>query len=211
MSANSPQIFSRGDIVFLVVGSVFVIGFLLVLLLPAVPHHHSQSATCMGHLKTIALGEILYANDNERNGTPRFSWTVSTNERGSLEYQDTPETWRHFQTLSNQLTTPKVLRCPFDRERTATESWQRLGNSNISYFVNLGISNQPWSSEPLTTPSILFGDRFLTTNGPLAWKTNAHGGYGTVAFADGSTRQVTTTDLQSLQPQQTQPLRLAFP
>ncbi|MBM3832806.1 MAG: hypothetical protein FJ403_05945 [Verrucomicrobia bacterium] len=116
---------------------------------------------------------------------------VSTNKRGTAELVDLPfSAYRHFEAMSNELSTPKILLCPSDR-RTEATNWASLGNDRISYFVGINASE----NFPKT---FLSGDRHLTnwlkpTNGFLElrrystrWLPRLHTNFGHIAFADGA-------------------------
>src|SRR4051812_6141543 len=80
----------------------------------------TNRTACLNNLKQIGLGFRSYANRN-RN---RFPWQVPP-KRGSLEYADTPETFRHFQVASNELNSPHILVCPGDPGRISAQSFDK--------------------------------------------------------------------------------------
>ena len=99
-------------------------------------------------------------------------------------------TWRHFQALSNELVTPKVLLCPAEKQRTAAPDFTALRNENVSYWLNpaamFGRSDSP-----------LAGDRNVRTTGRTEWtfiqfgagdgvefSADLHGYRGNVLFGD---------------------------
>jgi hypothetical protein len=98
----------------------------------------AHRAVCINNLKQIGLGLRMWANDHQEN----FPWQVSTNEGGTLEYADSLEVWRHFQTASNELMTPKILTCPTDIDRVRTANWTPLSNTNLTYFLSLTLTRQ---------------------------------------------------------------------
>lgn len=136
----------------------------------------------------------MWSHDN--NGT-EFPWDVSLAYGGTKDFTATGEAWRHFQAISNELNTPKVLVCPNDRERSRVIDFAALDNSHLSYFVGLSANE----TKPQT---ILSGDRnlvaggrqlqgvvALTTNAVLGWASFNHMGYGNIALADGGVQQTT--------------------
>ncbi len=170
----------------------------------------------MNNLKQIGLGFRLFANDNEGK-LPR---EVSTNQGGSREFLETPfSAFRHFQVISNELSTPWKLVCFRDRQRTGATNWSSfLDNQALSYFAALDASE--------TNPSsILSGDRFLEsdrspTNGLLTldalsrlwWTNSAHGGGGNVVKSDLSVQHVDSRGLlQALRSTGLATNRLALP
>ena len=96
-----------------------------------------QSQRCVNKLKQIGIATRIYATDNQ----DRYPWQVPQSEGGTAEIaqprSDTDalldsdgkpifdaNAWRHFQALSNELSNPKVLRCPNDESRTQANTFQ---------------------------------------------------------------------------------------
>ena len=65
---------------------------------------------CFTDLKQCGLSLVMWADDHGG----KFPFQVSTNQGGSLEYVGSKEVYRHFLVVSNELSNPKVLRCPCD-------------------------------------------------------------------------------------------------
>jgi len=96
----------------------------------------AQRIACINNLKQIGIATRIYATDN----IDRFPWQVPQAEGGTAELA-TPKSdpdamldsngrpifdanaWLHFQALSNELSNPKVLRCPTDESRTQANSF----------------------------------------------------------------------------------------
>jgi hypothetical protein len=154
-----------------------------------------QRLNCASQLKSIGFGLRMWANDHEEN----FPWEVSASKGGTRESVESPDVWRHFQAVSNEITTPMILACAADRERARATNWTRLGNSNISYFLSLE-TNSPMPSR------LLAGDRFISTNNQvfsgLLVTTNWQllrmlpRRHGNVAGSDGSVMQLSTAGLR---------------
>ena len=197
---------------------VAILVALAFLLLPALNRIASDKSPayrviCTSSLKQVSLGLLLWSEDQRG----RFSFQVSTNEGGSLEYGGVSNTFRHFQMASNQIHSPKVLVCPADKERVKAQRndplwkaksasdlarmWLSLNNGQVSYFVNL-------DAEKSKPQSVLVGDgnvsnrgfdrqQYLlaSSNNPPQWsRAQHHWPYlnspeGNVAFADGSVLQ----------------------
>jgi len=169
------------------------------LLLPALsksraPRHRIN---CISNLKQIGLAFRMWSNDHGE----KFPWDVTSEgpNGGTQEYALTSQVWRHFQAISNELNTPKVLVCGDDRERQRTASWDSFtNNSYLSYFVGLDAN----SSRPQTILSgdrniaisnkLLKGDIILTPDTSLEWTTSIHNKQGNLGLADGSAQQATT-------------------
>jgi len=96
----------------------------------------AQRIACINNLKQIGIATRIYATDNQ----DRFPWHVPQAEGGTAEIA-TPKSdtdavldsngrpifdanaWLHFLALSNELSNPKVLRCPTDESRTQANSF----------------------------------------------------------------------------------------
>src|SRR5215469_13663975 len=65
----------------------------------------AKSICCNCNLKQIGLAFKTWEIDH----TNLFPMCVSTNSGGSLEYVSTGQTFRHFQLMSNELSTPIIL------------------------------------------------------------------------------------------------------
>lgn len=174
---------------------------------------------CVSNLMQVGLASRMWAQEHG----DKFPWAVSTNEGGTLEFASTPDVFRHFLALTNELSSPKVLRCDKDSMRVKALAWDQLtNNAHLSYFAGLDADE----SRPQT---ILSGDRNLTTNrqpasGVIAITTNTvlgftramHATHGNIGLSDGSAQQVAGASLQrqtvaQVQGGTVQPLRLAIP
>ncbi len=126
---------------------------------------------------------------------------VSTNKGGTMEFVTGADTFRHFQVMSNELSTPKILACPADT-RIAAASFVHLKNQNISYFVGL-------DAEDTNPQKFLEGDRNITgesepENGILklvpgqrvSWTQDIHINQGNVGLSDGSVQQCSNSGLR---------------
>lgn len=200
--------------------------FLLPALLPARPRFSRLS--CTNHLKQIGLAFKIWSGDNG----DRFPMQVSTNDGGTREFVGTAAaTFRHFEVMSNELNTPKILYCPneTDRARKAATMFSPSvpgipgaipfnGNSNISYFVGVD-ANQTNSA------MFLSGDRNITngfamknglldlgTNQLAGWTKEIHNRCGNILFSDGSVQQLTSPGLrEALKETGVATTRLAMP
>jgi hypothetical protein len=113
----------------------------------------SRRISCNCNLKQVGLSFRVFATDH----SDAFPMNLSTNKGGSKEFTNAVELFRHFQSMSNALSTPKVLVCPADTRKLAA-SFTNLSNLNVSYFVSLDCNE--------TMPqTLLAGDRNLTMNG----------------------------------------------
>lgn len=168
------------------------------------PKAKSQRITCVNNLKMLGLGMRVFANDHDGN----WPMTLALTNGGTWEHLNDPaQMWRHWLAVSNEISTPKILVCPSDKQRNAashfapsTNNPAQLvfsGNQHVSYFLGLNSTEE----EP---QSILAGDRNVTTNGiplgpgrhviaagtRLGFTAETHGHAGNILLGDGGVQQV---------------------
>lgn len=185
-----------------------VIVVLALLAIPAMARQRSKSSRiqCVNNLKNIGLGLRIFP----RASQSEFPCQVSTNKGGSKEFlQDPSLAWRHFLALSNELSSPRIARCPNDRTGIQPATWRdATTNSAFSYFFGIDASEE----QPET---ILGGDSNLELNGQrlrstlVTLRTNADlrfdnsrhqeasSGAGNILFGDGSVRQMKSASLRA--------------
>ena len=186
---------------------IAIIGILAGLLLPALARAKmkAQQIQCVANLKQVGMGFQIFAHDHNS----LFPMEVSTNDGGTLEYVLSSYLisgqfyfqYRHFQALSNELVTPKLLVCPADRDRIVASNFQNFDNVNISYFVG---ANADYS----LPNSMLAGDRNVTNGGwgsqtivrlgdgtGVYWTGDIHQFRGNILFADSHVDELTTAGL----------------
>jgi competence protein ComGC len=110
--------------------AIFVIAVLVVLSLPGLAHYRVQSPrrSCVNNLKQVSLAYWIWAGDN--NG--RYPMEVSATNGGTMEFAMAGDVVKTFQIMSNELSTPKVLYCPYDSQRTNAAHFETLMAKNIS-------------------------------------------------------------------------------
>lgn len=195
---------------------LITIGLLVCVLLPALPRYkvNAQHTQCISNLRQMGTAFRLWSSDQ----SPRYPMALSVTNGGSLEYVLTGQLNRHFQIMSNELSTPKLLTCPADTRRTAS-NFASLQNSNISYFVDLDADesnprlfmagDRNWQTNGVAIPACLCN---LTTNDLVWWTKEIHGHSGNVTLADGAAQEYSSEQLQSaLTNYGTNLIRLAFP
>jgi prepilin-type N-terminal cleavage/methylation domain-containing protein/prepilin-type processing-associated H-X9-DG protein len=199
--------------VLVVIAVVLVVAaFLLPALAPR--HRYSPTIRCVNNLKQVGRAFIVWAGDNN----DKFPMELSVTNSGTMELTGTGEVWRHFDVMSNELSTPKLLFCPTDTDSKRTMANQFAsagyspagpivrfsGNSNTSYFIGV----EATESNP-STP--LAGDRNITlsnlalraglhslpTNAPTGWSDKMHVRQGNILFADGSVQGSSSAQLPS--------------
>lgn len=160
----------------------------------------ARRITCINHLMQIGLACRIWEGDR----TNLYPMQVSSTNGGTKEFITGPNAFRHFQVMSNELSTPYILICPAesDRMRFRATNFDFISNSNVSYFVGVDANE--------TNPQlILSGDRnitnnlpvrngllALTTNNPAGWTSELHNGVGNLSMADGSVQQVSLSGLR---------------
>jgi hypothetical protein len=176
---------------------IAIVLILIVLLLPALAGAKAKKLkiNCVNNLKQVGLATRVWAGDHSGKYPPQISAT----DGGSMEFSTGPTVFRHFQVMSNELSTPKILICSIDPTRVAATNFILLNNSNVSFFFGVEAAE--------THPASLFAGEYnitngaplndavleVTTNRPAGWTRELHKNFGYVVLADGSVMQ--TTDL----------------
>ena len=180
---------------------IAIIAILAALLLPALARAkaRAQRTACLNDAKQMGLAFTMWGDDHRE----QYPSVVDPAEGGA---KGQTEAWRHFMTLSNELVTPKVLRCPSDTQKQVAQDFsdgpqgfQTLKNSALSYAIGT-------SAGPDKPGMHLAGDRnFLgqdgqncgpaaingfitqlkTTDNPR-WDNTIHVNAGNMVLADGS-------------------------
>jgi competence protein ComGC len=200
-STRRIQAFNRTEL-FVVISVVVVL--VMVALLPALSAEKRKITRigCVNRLHQINLAFKTWEGDNYGNYPMQI---ILTNEE-TMKLVGSGKAYLFWQTMSNELSTPKVLRCPADTERTAATNFNiGFSDANISYFFSLDAAD--------TYPQmILDGDDNVAVNGvrvksgilklpttnSLTWTKERHRGASSVGMADGSVLQITSAMLNSL-------------
>lgn len=150
----------------------------------------SPQVQCINNLKQIGLAYRIWEGDNG-DTYPMF---VPQTNGGTMGFTTGANAWRHFQVMSNELSTPKLLICPVesDPQRFVATNFDWLSNSNLSFFVGI-VTNEvnPFmilsGDHNLTNGSaVKNGQLELTAAQPLGWTAQMHNSVGNIGLADGS-------------------------
>jgi prepilin-type N-terminal cleavage/methylation domain-containing protein len=205
---------------------IAIIAILAAMLLPALAKAkaRAQRINCVNNLKQIGLSFRQWALDNQ----DRNPMAVSQADGGSAHHLvasantasgvTSRGAFGHFQVLSNEVNTPKVLVCPaeFDSTRTIGVSFAinaYTNNLNTSYFVgidsdetqpqmflagdhNIGGGNPPANSAVYTLTMRAMGTNFTAVATDPAYTDSQHQKQGNVGLADGSVQGFTSTRLK---------------
>ena len=209
MNRNRPTYPTLGFTLLELLCVIAVIAILAAMLLPALSQGgaHARRVACVNYLREIGIAFHSFAHDHNS----QFPMNVPMDEGGSKEFVQAGYqadglfyfAFRHFQTLSNGLVTPKPLICPSDT-RLAANNFGSLSNDNVSYFAGLKADyNQP--------NSILAGDRNITNDWappatilrldsqqPFRWTGEMHRFKGNLLFADGRVEEWGSTELATV-------------
>jgi hypothetical protein len=152
--------------------------------------HHTQ---CVNNQRQISLCFRVWEGDNN----DKYPMQVSETNGGTMEFITGSNAFRHFQVMSNELNTPKILICPNDSDhnRMVAANFEWMRNSNLSYFVGV-------DADETNVAMVLLGDRNitngtpirnglleLTTNHPAGWNKEMHLKAGNLILTDGSVQQ----------------------
>jgi len=197
---------------------VVVITVLASMLLPylARPKRMENPINCVNNLKQIGLAYRIWAD--EYNG--KYPMQVSITNGGTMELNNGSNALATFLVMSNELATPKILRCPGDAIHLPLDgnfSSQLAGH--VSYFVGMD-ADQDHPQMFLSGDdnfaigglSVKSGLLEFSTNAPITWTSGRHDDSekahfwiltrrafcGNIGLVDGSVASVTDSGLANL-------------
>jgi prepilin-type processing-associated H-X9-DG protein len=182
---------------------IALIAMLAAVLLPilAAEKHTSSPISCVNNIKQTSLAFEIWSGDSDGK-LPAQAY--ATNEVMMWAIAN-GNAWLLWQTMSNELSTPKILCCPADLQTTcATNFVEDFRDANISYFFNPDATTNA-SQMILDGDDNIVANGFrakpgilrLKTNGPAGWAHDRHLDHGNIGMADGSVEQVSDSGLRS--------------
>jgi competence protein ComGC len=182
---------------------IAIVLILLAVLLPMLGTGGRKTSRigCVNNLKQLGLAYRIWEGDNG----DIYPMGISVTNGGSMEQIRTGNAISTFEVMSNELSTPRILICPQDIDRSYAMDFGGLASSNVSYFVGVDVTND---SNP---QAILSGDcNFelggkpvrpgmftVRTNDPVSWDATRHVHTGNLGLGDGSVQSVTTLQLRN--------------
>lgn len=181
---------------------IAIIGILAALLLPAVTRSQMRAKriVCVNDLGQMGIAFQIFMHDH----AGKFPMSVPMSDGGSQEFVQNGYavggefyfSFRHFQTLSNEIVVTKLMVCPADTRLPAVKMGA-MQNGNLSYFIGVNADyDKPGSvlagdrniaNVPPSNPSIVHGG----AGNRLRWTKELHEVKGNVLFADAHVEEWT--------------------
>jgi prepilin-type N-terminal cleavage/methylation domain-containing protein len=190
---------------------IAIIGILASMLLPALSKAKGKALRigCVSNLRQLGLALRMWSEDNES----RFPWRLSVANGGS---QGETEAWKSFALIQSEISTPKVFKCPSDRDRDKANDWSAnpglgfaaMKNGALSYFYGadsddnypnvqvLGDRNIEGLDGQNCDSAMLVGTATLLDPAAAKWQSDIHNYAGNMLMGDGSAQQLSQGGLR---------------
>ena len=122
---------------------------------------------------------------------------------GSLEFAQSNQVFPHYIVASNELSIAKILTCPAEVNRSCSDNFVSLIDSNLSYFVVLTAKESVPEAMLCGDRNLVGGDpefavlRSFTRDSVTSWNRELHHQKGNVGFVDGNA-SLTSAELQRI-------------
>jgi prepilin-type N-terminal cleavage/methylation domain-containing protein len=197
---------------------IAIIAILASLLMPALARAKGKALRiqCVSQLQQVGFAMRSFANEHRDTFPPQ----VEIADGGTRALSDP---WMHFSVLSNELTTPRILFCPSDKEKRSASDFSHPAqgftsptnrNKSLSYFVGTHAYSQQSQTLLAGDRNITNGLRQLETCRPanlssgamsldprrstdIRWTPLLHRNVGNICLADGSIFMATQARLRA--------------
>lgn len=193
---------------------VAVVSVLAALVLPALMRAKARSSSicCNCNLKIIGVAFRTWALDH--NDT--YPMQVSVTNGGTMELMNKGKTFTTYLVMSNELSTPRVLFCPMEKDRSrkvastfadltpsSSKEIRFASDTNLTYFVGADAASA-FPQMFLSGDDNLRMDGVRMTSGLVAagndkaisWTHERHVDQGNIGLADGSVEQIDSSRLR---------------
>ena len=183
-----------------------IIGILASLLLSALSQakEKGRRIACVSNLKQLSLALHIFVIDNDY-----YPWRLPMAEGGSRGRQ---RVFYSFQTMQSQIDALKILTCPSDSRRVAT-NWLSLADTNVSYLAGVdtkegrpgsllvgdwniygGRTNQDCPIAQVVNVAMGFAKNDIKN---VVWVGQPHRNVGNISIGDASAHQVNAQKTQA--------------